>query len=383
MTLKRLATPFILGMFSLTFAFGMVAFTTDAHAKREKVSADELDKAKKEGDLSVDQAEKTRNQFGQEATDYNIEDSGDQKGKAKASGNSTYGVAGFDYLTGVGKVASSPDQINETTFKIKSANKSPLEDLMKKRYAHKWTGQYNDTQSGLGEKSGVTEAWFRAHESGSKLGADYNGWVNQWNNLTRPGHDAAKGGFTTQVNGADPDQGAHWFSFYCVHCHGWTGKGDGPTASKLDPRPRNLTNGKYADHISNLDIFGVIKGGGEFRNLSTSMPPWGNILQDQDIWNVVAFIRSLSPTYKADKDDITAANADSSQEFKDMNEMLEMDGFMGGRGSTNQLAYGTQRGGFSSIGGGRLASKHVGVTEKETSGKAAGAKMGDWAEDKK
>lgn len=383
MTFKRVATPFILGMFSLTFCFGMVAFTTDAHAKREKVSAADLDAAKKAGDLSESQAEKTRDAFGKETTEYDIENTGDMKGvKGEASGNSTYGVEGFDYLTGVGKVASSPDEINEKTFKIKEQNKSPLEDLMKKRYAHKWTGQYNKTYSGLGEKSGVTEVWFRHHDSGSKLGGDYNEWVNQWNNLTRPNHDKKSGGFTTQVIGADPDQGAHWFSFYCVHCHGWTGKGDGPTAAKLDPRPRNLTNGKYTDHISNLDLLGVIKGGGEFRNLSTCMPPWGNILQDQDIWNVVAFIRSLSPTFKADKDDINPTNAANSQDFKDQNEMLEDSGFMAGRGSTNQLAYGTQRGGFSSIGGGRLASEHVGVDVKETSG-AGTDKMGDWNEDKK
>ncbi|MBI5636678.1 MAG: c-type cytochrome [Nitrospinae bacterium] len=379
MTLKRLATPFILGMFSLTFGFGLVAITTDAHAARAKVSAAELDAAKKAGDLSEEQAEKLRDQYGKEADEYNIE-ADDAKITKKASGTSTYGVAGFDYLTGVGKVADNPDNINEKTFGIKKANKSPLEDLMKARYKNKWTGQYNDTQSGLGEKSGVTEAWFRKHESGSKLGGDYNEWVNQWNNLTRPGHDKDKG-FVTQVAGADPDQGAHWFSFYCVHCHGWTGKGDGPTASKLDPRPRNLTNGKYADNISNIDLFGVIKGGGEFRNLSTSMPPWGNVVQDQDIWNLVAFIRSLSPTYKADKDDITAANADKSAEFKEMNEMLEDAGFMAGRGSTNQLAYGTQRGGFSSIGGGRLASKKVGVSVQKTSGAGTG-QMGDWAEDK-
>ncbi len=374
MTLKRLATPFILGMFSLTFGFGMVAYTTDAHAARAKVSAAELDAAKKAGDLSEEQAEKLRDAYGKEADEANAE-SFETKTNVKGSGASTYGVQGFDYLTGVGKVASSPDQINETTFKIKSANKSPLEDLMKARYKNKWTGQYNKTYTGWTEQTGVTEAWFRKHESGSKLGADYNEWVNQWNNLTRPNHDKTKGGFTTQVNGADPDQGAHWFSFYCVHCHGWGGKGDGPTAAKLDPRPRNLTNGKYADNISNLDLFGVIKGGGEFRNLSSAMPPWGNIIQDQDIWNVVAFIRSLSPSYKADKDDITAANASKSQEFKDMNEMLEMDGFMAGRG-------GGMTGGFDSVGGGRLASKKVGVSVKETSG-AGTAQMGDWNEDTK
>jgi len=383
MKITRVATPFLVGIFAAAFCFGSFAFVNDAQAKRTK-SAAELDAAKKEGDLSEAAAEKTRDAYGKETTEYSIEALGDVKGvKTEAKGNSTYGVTGFDYLTGVGKVADSPVTIKETVVSgmlkiapIVSQNKSPLENLMKARYKNKWTGQANDTYSGLGEKSGVTEVWFRQHDSGSKLGADYNGWVNQWNNITRPRSKA------TPVTGADPDQGAHWFSFYCVHCHGWTGKGDGPTAAKLDPRPRNLTNGKYANFISNLDLYTVIKGGGVARNLAEAMPPWGNILQDQDIWNVVAFIRSLSPDYTPDPDDVTAASAATSEAFKEAQEMLELPGVIGGRGSNNQLAYGNQRSGFSSIGGGRLASKKVGVTEG-TSDKAAGAKMGDWNEDTK
>ncbi len=379
MKIARVTTPFLIGIFSMAFCFGTFAYVSDAHAGKK--SAAELDAAKKAGDLSEAAAEKTREAFGKETTDYNNETGDDvHKGNKtrQAKGNSTYGVTGFDYLTGVGKVADNPDRINETTVTkalkvapIKSANKSPLAKLMEGRYSNKWTGQANDTESGLGEKSGVTEVWFRQHDSGSKLGADYNGWVNQWNNITRPRHDGK-----TMVAGADPDQGAHWFSFYCVHCHGWTGKGDGPTASKLDPRPRNLTNGAYADFISNLDIFTAIKGGGVARNLSSAMPPWGNILQDQDIWNVVAFIRSLSPSYaqNMDKNDVTAASASTNAEFKDANEMLELPGEMAGRGSN--------KGGYSSIGGGRLASAKVGVTSK-TSDTDAAAKMGDWAEDAK
>jgi len=338
----------------------------------DKPSAAELDKAKKEGDLTVEQAEKTREAYGKEADEAGALNWGGKSGTG--SGKSTYGVEGFDYLTGVGKVASDPSQINEKTFKIKQDKASPLADLQKKRYAHKWTGQYNDTQSGWSEKSGVTEAWFRKGESGSPLGANYNEWVNQWNNITRPRFDK------TPVTGADPDQGAHWFSFFCVHCHGWTGKGDGPTAATLDPRPRNLTNGKYANYVSNLDIFRVVKGGGAARNLAEAMPPWGNVLQDQDIWNVVAFIRTLAdkPKYAGAADEVTAASASSSKAFKEMNEELELEGVMAGRG-------GGQKGGFSSIGGGRLASQHVGVTTGSAGGKSEtkDSMMGDWAEDKK
>ena len=45
---------------------------------------------------------------------------------------------------------------------------------------------------------------------------------------------------------------------------------------------------------SNLQLFSVIKGGGEAVSLSSSMPSWGNYLQDQDIWNVVAWIRAMA-----------------------------------------------------------------------------------------
>jgi mono/diheme cytochrome c family protein len=375
--MRSLTRLFFAGIGAAAFvAVGMTPVSV-VHAA-DKPSAAELDKAKKEGDLSVEQAEKTREAYGNEADAAGAVNWGGKSGTG--SGKSTYGVVGFDYLTGVGKVASDPSAIGADLpaalggGKIVNANKSPLADLQKKRYAHKWTGQLGDTQSGWSEKSGVTEAWFRTGESGSKLGANYNQWVNQWNNITRPRFDK------TPVVGADPDQGAHWFSFFCVHCHGWSGKGDGPTAATLDPRPRNLTNGKYANYVSNLDLFRVVKGGGAARNLAEAMPPWGNVLQDQDIWNVVAFIRSLAdkPKYAGSADEVTAASASSSKAFKEMNEELELEGVMAGRG-------GGQKGGFSSIGGGRLASKHVGVTTGSSGGKSENkdSMMGDWAEDTK
>ena len=348
---------------------------TDADA-REKKSAAELDAAKKEGDASQAEADKARDAFGKEADEYNIE-SFETKTNKKGSSTSTYGVAGFDYLTGVGKVASSPDKIGADLpaalggGKLKAQLSTPLDKIMKKRFKNKWTGQLGDTYSGLTEQSGVTEVWFRSDKT-NELGAGYNDWVNQWNDITRPNTNGI-----TLVAGADPDQGAHWFSVYCVHCHGWTGKGDGPTAAPLDPRPRNLTNGKYANYVSNVDLFAVIKGGGAARNLSEAMPPWGNIMQDQDIWNTVAFLRSLSakPAFTPDPSDVTAANASKSEEFQDMNEMLELPGAMAGRGD--------MKGGYDSIGGGRLSSKKVGIGGVKTSGHGGGsASTGDWALDK-
>jgi hypothetical protein len=121
--------------------------------------------------------------------------------------------------------------------------------------------------------------------------------------------------------------------------------GDGPSAIELNPRPRTLTRGDYMNKKTNLELFTVIKGGGEAVSLSSSMPNWGNVLQDQDIWNIVAFIRAmqdvappksvaeyLAPksTFKAIKGDVDALNASKSPEFKEVQELIESD--MAGRG---------------------------------------------------
>jgi mono/diheme cytochrome c family protein len=232
--------------------------------------------------------------FGKEAADM-----------SEGKGGSTYGIAPFDYLTGVGKQAESDTK----TFK---------------------------THSGYGEAKGSykTELWGRVNKPGATMEETYNQWTNQW---------SPKFG-TTLVAGADPTQGKQWYYSYCIACHGWLMHGDGPSAAELNPRPRTLTRGDYMQKKSNLELFTVIKGGGEAVALSSSMPGWGNLLMDQDIWNVVAFIRAmqdvpppksieeyLNPksTFKPIKGDVDALNAATNKDFKEANEMMESD--MAGR----------------------------------------------------
>ena len=338
-----------------------VSVETSISTKAFAISKEELEKAKKEGDQSDAALDKARDSYGREAAEANVE-SQEYDTKVKGSGKSVYGVTGFDYLTGIGKQGSTVEGTEQ-------AKNNPLVKLIEKRWETKWKAKNaGESKSGWAKETGVTEAWNRKFEGASKLGGDYNAWVNQWNSPTRP--ETATG--ETLVAGADPSQGAHWFSFYCVHCHGWNGKGDGPTAAVLDPRPRNQTNGKYMNHISNLEIFAVIKGGGPARNLSEAMPAWGNVMQDQDIWNTVAFMRAIAkPGFdaKSEENKVTAANAKDSAEFKDLNEQLELEGTMGGRGAG-------MTGGYSTPGGGRAASKLVGVKTK-SSAKDASAATGD------
>ena len=86
---------------------------------------------------------------------------------------------------------------------------------------------------------------------------------------------------------ADATAGANLFNTDCVTCHGEDGRGDGPAAQTLDPRPANLVDlGKIS---TNDFLFWKISAGAD----GTAMPAWKSILTDQQIWDVVAFIRTL------------------------------------------------------------------------------------------
>jgi mono/diheme cytochrome c family protein len=81
----------------------------------------------------------------------------------------------------------------------------------------------------------------------------------------------------------------------CAPCHGAGGKGDGPAAAALNPKPRDHTNGAYMDKLTNGHIFAVIKqGGASFGYPGMPMQPQ---LSDDKIKQVIAFVRTLSSTY--------------------------------------------------------------------------------------
>ena len=82
----------------------------------------------------------------------------------------------------------------------------------------------------------------------------------------------------------------------CAPCHGEGGKGDGPAAAALNPKPRDHTNGAYMDKLTNDHLLKVIKGGGA--QFGYPNMPGQPQLADDTVKNVIAFVRSLSATYK-------------------------------------------------------------------------------------
>lgn len=80
----------------------------------------------------------------------------------------------------------------------------------------------------------------------------------------------------------------------CVGCHGAAGKGDGAAAAALNPKPGDMTDGKAMKALSDKYLFDIIKDGGASQKKSPIMPASGKKLNDQEISDIVAYIRSLA-----------------------------------------------------------------------------------------
>jgi len=87
--------------------------------------------------------------------------------------------------------------------------------------------------------------------------------------------------------GGDAAAGAEVFKTNCESCHGPQGHGDGPAGAALDPAPKNLAELQL--QASDAYLYWRINTGKE----GTSMVAWKGVLTDEQIWQAVAFIRTL------------------------------------------------------------------------------------------
>ena len=100
----------------------------------------------------------------------------------------------------------------------------------------------------------------------------------------------------------DAKAGKTKYETNCMGCHGATGKGDGAAAAALPTKPQDHTNGKVMNALTDKYLFDIIKEGGKAMQKAAVMPAASKKLTDQDIWDMVAYIRSLAdPPYKPTK----------------------------------------------------------------------------------
>jgi mono/diheme cytochrome c family protein len=83
--------------------------------------------------------------------------------------------------------------------------------------------------------------------------------------------------------------GAEIFETQCASCHGDDGMGDGPAGSALDPVPAPVAH--TAQMMSDAYLFWRTNDGGA--DFSSAMPAWKDVLSDNEIWSVIAYIRAL------------------------------------------------------------------------------------------
>ena len=98
----------------------------------------------------------------------------------------------------------------------------------------------------------------------------------------------------------DAQAGQAAYQQYCARCHGELGRGDGVDAKRFYPRPRDLTMGVYKFRSTasgtpptDDDLFQTITKGLPGSN----MPDWQHL--DETVrWNLVAYLKSLSPIFE-------------------------------------------------------------------------------------
>jgi len=115
-------------------------------------------------------------------------------------------------------------------------------------------------------------------------------------NAQNPGGnpEAAKMKNPVPSNAANIAAGKASYEKYCRFCHGDTAKGDGKMAPK-DSHPSDLTDAKWDRGATDGEIFAVIQNGA---GPKFEMKGFKGRMTDEQIWQVIDYVRSLGPQKK-------------------------------------------------------------------------------------
>jgi mono/diheme cytochrome c family protein len=110
--------------------------------------------------------------------------------------------------------------------------------------------------------------------------------------------DAANDGDSPSSESAvvkgDATHGQQLYAQTCSPCHGPAGKGDGPAAATLNPKPADHTSKTVMGARTDEELHNIIKMGGGVVGKPT-MPATPQF-SDKDVADVIAFLRQISTT---------------------------------------------------------------------------------------
>lgn len=81
----------------------------------------------------------------------------------------------------------------------------------------------------------------------------------------------------------EPDEGRQLYVENCVQCHGTTGKGDGPWAEGMSPKPTDLTQLASRYKFPRAKVLSTIDGYHRAELPGQQMPEFGLLLQGETV----------------------------------------------------------------------------------------------------
>lgn len=120
----------------------------------------------------------------------------------------------------------------------------------------------------------------------------------------------AAAGLAQPNSGAPPTDVKAIYDKSCASCHGADGRGHGPAADALNPKPRDFTRGWYKFRSTasgslptDDDLYRTIEGG----LTGTSMLGWKSILSEPEMRALVVYVKQFSPRFAGERPNPVAA----------------------------------------------------------------------------
>ena len=81
--------------------------------------------------------------------------------------------------------------------------------------------------------------------------------------------------------------GKNVYAAQCLSCHGKTGKGDGPAAKDLNPKPHDLGDAKVGAQSDGALFWKLTEG-------RKPMPSFEKLITEDERWHVINYIRTFA-----------------------------------------------------------------------------------------
>ena len=91
-----------------------------------------------------------------------------------------------------------------------------------------------------------------------------------------------------------PQEAVDNYATYCSACHGEQGNGNGPLANALELTPTPHQHSEYIRGLTDEYLVTLLRNGGPAVGKSELMAPWKGTLSDQQINELVAYLKELA-----------------------------------------------------------------------------------------